>query len=72
VAGLVSLAANGVALFVKVPGPVVGALTTSPMVASITAIAACVMILLSQVARATFDMASDDGRASTDEGDADQ
>jgi hypothetical protein len=68
----VSLAANAVGLFVKSPGAAIGALTTSPLVALATLTTACVLIVLSQMARATFDMARADSEPAADEDDDDR
>ena len=57
IAGVVALGANLVVWQVKSPGPVVVGLASSPLLAASLILAASVLILFSQLARAMFDMA---------------
>ena len=57
IAGGVALGANAAVLLTKSPGPMVAGLATSPVLAGGLIAAACVLILISQMATATFDAA---------------
>ena len=70
VAGLVQLGSSLVLTITKAPNGLLAAMAAGPVVAVGVLAAACVAILLSQMARATFDAAGR-GRAGHDDEDAD-
>ncbi len=58
IAGMVSLGANLVLWVTRTPNSLLSMLASSPAVAGVLIAGACVLILISQMAKATFDTAS--------------
>lgn len=67
IAGLVSLGANLVLWVTRMQNSLLAMLASSPIVAAVVVAGACVLILISQMAKATFDAASHRTMAETDE-----